>query len=399
VAVATAPAPPATRRAELVEALRYAGLVFLCVRAGLALLSVLGPGLVPSEGVLDRFGDPTPTGWAALFRGWERKDATFYLSIIDAGYAPPEDPPSAFFPVYPSLARLLRPLLGGSSLAAALVVSHAAFLAALVVLHRLTAAEFDRDTARRAVLYLAVSPVALFFFAAYTESLFLLLALVAFWGARRQRWLVAGLAGALASGTRSAGVLLALPIALELLAALRAPRAAPRWRTALAGAGALALVPTGLLAYLAFWWLRAGDPTLPLDVQRESWGHQPLWPWQTLAAGVRQGTEGIAQFPSGYLQLNLLLTAVGLVLAVWLVGRVRASYWTWTWASLLLPLATPIPSEALASVPRYLLVLFPLTWALARISARLGIHDAVVAASAALLGLLTVLHLTNHPVF
>ena len=67
---------------------------------------------------------------------------------------------------------------------AAYLVSLAAFLGALVLLHRLTELELGRRLARPTLLLLAVFPAAVYFGAPYSESLFLLLAVGAFYAAR-----------------------------------------------------------------------------------------------------------------------------------------------------------------------------------------------------------------------
>ena len=139
------------------DGLKYCVLVFLAVRIGLSLLSVVGVGLIEPRG-----GDlPVVAGWpiAPLVPGWhnavnatERQDAARYLSIATQGYRP-DDGSAAFFPLYPSVVRAVSwlPLVG--PLGAALLVSNAAFLAALVMLHALTRFEFGSESmARRAVL-------------------------------------------------------------------------------------------------------------------------------------------------------------------------------------------------------------------------------------------------------
>lgn len=390
---------------ELREAVRYAGLVFLSVRIGVGLLVVLGMGLVPANAqnqdgqLLDRFNQVQARGWAMFLGAWERWDAQWYLRIIDGGY-PLDDIRAAFFPVYPMLSWVVRPLVGGSTLGAATLVANLSYLGALILLFRLTEVERDRAFAKRAVLYLAVAPMGFFLLAPYTEALFLLLALGVFWCARHQRWLPAGLLGALASGTRSVGFVLALPVAVEALQAARAAgdrRSAVR--TLLAGLTGAALVPLGLLAYLGWWELRAGDGLFPIRLQETHWAHVRAWPWTTLWTGVRQGTTGIAEFSNGYPQLDLVLVAVALAGTVWALRRLPPSYGLWTLASVLLPLVTPTPFRVLISAPRYFVVVFPLTWAIARFAERFRAHDLVVAASAGLLGLLAVLHVTNYYVY
>ena len=64
------------------------------------------------------------------------------------------------------------------------------------------------------LLLLAVFPTAVFFGAPYSESVFLLLAVGAFYAARTDRWAWAGTCAAAAAATRSAGVLLMLPLVM-----------------------------------------------------------------------------------------------------------------------------------------------------------------------------------------
>ncbi len=146
-------------------------------------------------------------------------------------------------------------------------------------------------------------------------------------------------------------------------------------------------MPLGLLAYLGWWELRAGDGLFPIRLQETHWAHVRAWPWTTLWTGVRQGTTGIAEFSNGYPQLDLVLVAVALAGTVWALRRLPPSYGLWTLASVLLPLVTPTPFRVLISAPRYFVVVFPLTWAIARFAERFRAHDLVVAASAGLLGL------------
>src|SRR5262249_19202597 len=96
---------------------------------------------------------------------------------------------------------------------------------------------------RRAVLYLAFFPMALFLQAVYSESLYMLLTLAAFVLAERGRWLETGLVAGLALLTRSAGLALLPPL---LLLAWRSPHR-PRAISSLAAApGFSAFFPPGL---------------------------------------------------------------------------------------------------------------------------------------------------------
>lgn len=381
------------------DALRYCTLVFLGMRVGLTLLGLLSLSLVPANASTDVPGWPAPTddGWSLAVTSWERWDALWYLRIADQGYRA-DDASAAFFPLYPLLVRGLAAVNGGHPLGAALVVSNVAFLAALVVVHLLTSEEFDRRTARRTVLYLALFPTALFFVAPYTESLFLLLAASTLWAARRQRWLWAGVFGAAAAATRSAGVLLALPVAIEAVRVGWAGSGAHRWRRLAAGVGGAALVPVGLAAYLGWWHVAAGDALRPFSSQG-GWLREFSLPWETLAAGAREGVRFLGVYPGGFAQTDLVLVAVALAAAVWVARRTPPMYAVWTLSALVLPLLLVFGGRPFMSLPRFVLPLFPLFWALARFADRYRAHDAVVAFCAAGLGAFTLLFVNWYFVF
>ena len=139
-----------------------------------------------------------------------------YLSIADEGYRyKGVDLPSvAFFPLLPLLMRGAR-LITGDTLLAGLLVANLALAAAAILLYRFVENEWGMDVAERSVWYLLIFPASFFGSAIYTESLFLLLSIAAFYFARRTRWWGAGLAGILAALTRLIGVILTPALLVE----------------------------------------------------------------------------------------------------------------------------------------------------------------------------------------
>src|SRR5688500_17283128 len=242
-------------------------------------LGVLVSGLLPHGDRVGVPGWPAPAGggWSSAVTSWETGDALWYLRIASGGYAT-DDGSGAFFPLYPMLVRVVGELTGGRWLLAAFVVSNVALVAALVLLHRLTALEWSEEVARRAVVLLCVFPTGFFLLAPYTESLFLALALGCLYAARTRRWALAALLGFLAALTRSPGFLLALPLLVEAGLQWRVSRS---WRQLVAGAGAAAATVAGLLAYLGYWQVYESDWRRPIDLQRSGWQKESAWPWET----------------------------------------------------------------------------------------------------------------------
>jgi len=357
------------------EGLRDAVLLFLAVRiAVFAISAIAGQAFLPippGQPATDA-GFPAPSleaGWHVLFTATQRQDALWYLRLATDGYAI-DDPSAAFFPLYPLLVRGIAWLPGIGPLAAGLLVSNLAFLGALIVLHALTRLELgdDPDTARRAMRYLAIFPTAFFFFAPYTESLFLLLCLLAFWWARRDRWGSAATASALAALSRSVGVVLMLALAVEAVHQWRHGRPLlPR----LAAAAAAALGP---LVWFTWWHVRFGDFWAPVDAQR-NWNRNAVPPWETIVDAVAHAWRF-----RGYWLLDLLVVALAIAGVLLAARRMRPSYLTYAGASLLLPLLAPYPDRPLLSMPRFVAVVFPLAWGYARAVDRRWLPDALVTA-------------------
>jgi hypothetical protein len=206
------------------EAFRAALRVAVSTRAAVLLVAVFAAlSFGPATGGLarknaEKFDDPSLTHVLAdpVLAPLARWDSVWYLRIADSGYGD-SAPRAAFFPLYPLLVRAVATPFGaseGALLVAAYALSLAAFVAALFLLHRLTELELGRRVARPTLLLLAVFPAAVYFGAPYSESLFLLLAVGAFYAARSGHWAWAGTCAGLASGTRSAGLLLLIPLAM-----------------------------------------------------------------------------------------------------------------------------------------------------------------------------------------
>jgi len=132
----------------------------------------------------------------------------------------------AFFPAMPMLMRPLAMVFGLHdrsasydrrmlrALWAGVVISLAAFLWALVYVVRLGREVIGAERAAAAALLLASYPFALFFSAPYTESLFLLAAVGAFFHFRRREWLAASAWGLAAGLTRPNGCFLSVPLGI-----------------------------------------------------------------------------------------------------------------------------------------------------------------------------------------
>jgi Mannosyltransferase (PIG-V) len=301
-----------------------------------------------------------------------RWDSIHFQSIAAHGYT--SEYKTAFFPLYPLVARAFGAITGSLLLGGALV-SVGAFLIALVLVHRLAELEIGAAAARRTVLLVAFFPSAVFFSAFYSESLFLALTVGAVYMARRGGFGWACLLGALASATRNTGVLVAVPIALLYLYGPREDRApAAReggsWRPRYPlrpDALWLALIPAGLIAYSIYQASRFGDPFATWHVQT-FWSrgfHGPLSAvWYAIPKTAEAtyelftGSHDTFESPVAKLMLggSLVLAVVAIV---GVLRRLPIAYGAYAVAALIPPLSSPWPAHPLMSFPRFLAVVFP----------------------------------------
>jgi hypothetical protein len=313
----------------------------------------------------------------ALVAPGARWDAMWFLRIADEGYEPDPDR-AAFFPLYPLLVRSVGGLLG-SDVVAGILVSVAALFGALVLLHRLVALDFGRDVARLTVLLVAIFPGALWFSSVYSEGLFLLLSVAAVWFARTDRWLLAGLLGALAAGTRSAGIVLVVPLAVLWWRSGRRP----------ADLAGVALIPLGLLAFCAYCAAAGLGFGAPFDAQ-DAWFREFAGPFGAVPAAASAAWDAAGSilrgderptFPYDPARVNLQLFVELLVYAVALAGalwKLPRAYALYALAALAIPLSYPVEQQPLMSLPRFVAVLWPLHLWLAIVLVRRARARAVI---------------------
>lgn len=279
--------------------------------------------------------------WRYLLLGvWERFDTLWYIHIAQHGY----DRPAAvvFYPLYPTLIRLVGTLVP-NALVAALLVSTIATFFLFWAFSKLTRLDLPREAANRALLLYAVWPASFVFLAGYAESVLLALVLWAIYLARNQRWWLAGALGLLAGLTKAIGCVVIVPLAW-IVWQRRAWRGWP-----------IVLAVLGPVAFLA--WLKITGRMLPSEVYSKDWATQVVWPWKTV-------WDTIAQAGSN----PLLPVYVWLVLMAALPALkhgIRMEYTLYAIAVLMIIL-TKHTQPLQQSWARYLLVLFPAPAAIAQ---------------------------------
>lgn len=192
---------------------------------------------------------------------WFSWDAGWYLDIMKHGYRLFEPAPgqrnTVFFPLYPMTVKATSVVLHIDLPWAAVLVSAGAFVGASVIFYRWVMERWGIRTARSSLLLMATAPHAFYFNACYTESLFLLVMVGAFYAAQRQRWFLAGLCLALASATRLPGIVGMFGVALIALEQVEWKPLELSWKVLGIGLGVL-----GVGAFALYLGQTLGDPLL-----------------------------------------------------------------------------------------------------------------------------------------
>ena len=220
-----------------------------------------------------------------------RWDTGWYLTIANEGYlfepnAKQEYQQNiAFFPAYPMAMRYLSAVTGRQPLWTGVVISIVAFYFALVYFLRLARREIGgEDQAVTAVMLVAAYPFAVFFSAAYTESLFLLTLVATVYHFRQDELWRSAMWGFVCGLTRPPGCLLSVVLGLMAVAPMWD---AARWRpivpppqgwSSIARRLAAASAPgLGMLAFSAFVYTLTGH-AFQWTMQNAAWGrvYRPL---------------------------------------------------------------------------------------------------------------------------
>jgi hypothetical protein len=319
-------------------------------------------------------------------------DGSWFLRIVHHGY-PSRLPmvadhvaanPIAFFPVFPLTVRGLASI-GFDPGVMALVVSAVTGVCAVVAVGRLARHMRGDAAGERAAVLFALCPGAFAFSFAYAEGIVITLVALGLIALLDQRWLVAGLLGALATATS--------PVGLAFVVACAAASAVDiAHHRRLQSVVAPVFAPLGFIAYMAYLWAHTGSLFAWRLTERGGWQSFPSlrYPahiiWTFVSDPLRPTLTGHILFAG---------TVAGIIGCVLMIRERQA-----------LPvLVYGIATVALAAIsqpvglrPRFLMLAFPIVIALAtRYSGRT--YRVLVAASAVLLALLSVYEISSRAVF
>ena len=340
-----------------------------------------------------------------------RWDTGWYLTIATVGYSYTPDSTGAyqqniaFFPAYPMAIRFVAPLFGREALWTGVLISIVAFYLALVYLLRLARSELGNDEhAMTAVTLIATYPFAVFFSAAYTESLFLLTLVAAVYHFRQDQLWRSAFWGFLCGLTRPPGCFLSVVLGLMALRSAFAQGA-----TSASAQGAMAdralllrrllaasAPGCGMLAFSAYIYALTGHP-FQWTVQNAAWGrvYKGLGEIVTDRADFIANNGLYAYVSTQTIDLFYSLAVILCLAAVWPVYRRFGLPYA---VFIVLNVLPPMSAGGMLSMGRVTSVLFPVfLWMGAAVPAhhRLG----WITVFALLQGFVAVMFFTWRPLY
>lgn len=266
-----------------------------------------------------------------LLQALYNSDSGFYWTIAAHGYDHARFNTHtlynwAFFPLYPWLSKWLAIPFGSSAIIPlGIILSNGAFFAALILLYRWLLRYTSSENARFGVLLAAFNPMTPYFAAYRAASLFFLLVVAALDAMDRRAWGWALIFGALASLTKTTGILLAIPYALALWTR---PWGQPVWQrwAWFFGGGTLGFgfVVVGIIDNRV-----AGTPLAFMKIQA-AWGRLSEFPFLATWHWLHHPMNALTASGGWSLPLfAIILSALTGLLALWML-RDR-SWWPAAW--------------------------------------------------------------------
>ena len=356
------------------QAKEYFAALLLCL-GSLALHTALVSGLRLASGLNVRLAD--------TFKLYSGLDSKHYFDIARSGYSVTNGAGEildlVFFPGYPVLTGILMMAL--PEMLSGYLAAWIPFLIAGMTLYRLFRLDYDRRKSLRILLWMCLLPGAVFYSYPMSESLFLAAAAGTVYTARTRRWFAAGVCGFLAAFTRSTGLLLLVPLGIELLEQYAGRYRKDAKRLVRDGA-CLLMIPLAFAVYLYINYAAEGDPLKFLQYQKSNWHQEAGWFFRTAGIqmdyAVRNWTENRVKF-WGLWVPNLAVGFSSLLLMLLKGRKLRVSDGAWFFAYF----AVCYGASWLLSGPRYMAVFWPMAILTEEIRVPKAVKAVVLLAAAA----------------
>lgn len=310
---------------------------------------------------------------------WGNFDGVHYLTIIERGYFAQFT--QVFFPLFPLIVRHVGQAISDKYfILSALAVNFISLLLGLIIFAKLLKFDYKENITKVALISFLLFPTSFYFAAIYTEAIFFLFTVLAFWCARRRKWVLSGICGLLASAIRLTGIFLLPALLWEWqLSKFKVQSSKVKVKAQsskqevnifnishltshILRSPILYLVPLGLISYMVYLQIAFGDALY-------------FWHAQSVFGAARLGSGFVTPFQVMWRYMKILTSVspqyyhywtavwefVAFIFAVVMLlfahrQKVRLSYLIFSWLVVLVPTFT----GTFSSMPRYISLAFPI---------------------------------------
>ncbi len=306
-------------------------------------------------------GEPEE-GAASLLTGvFTQWDGKWYLELVRSGY--PQRVPAditfnqlearaAFFPMFPGAVKIVDAVLPGGDTMAALALNFVLGAISVVLVGLLARRVFSDSVAARSMILYAVFPGSFVLSFAYSEALFIVVSAAGLLFLLDERWMLAGLAAAMATATRPNGVAIVFACFVAAAIAVKTKR---EWSAVVA----VLIAPLGFVAFQLYVDETANERGIWFRVQREAWS-------EGVSFGLTAWENSIGFVTSPFDSPADALTFVSLFALAIMIFAAFKKRLPWPWiAYSAVVIALMLVPETVTARPRFVFTAFPLFIAVA----------------------------------
>ena len=331
-------------------------IIYLAWRLGLFLISYIGMLYFPVESVPFR-------DFKVFNQLWTWWDGGIFHDIAVTGYNDVtninNNIRSAFFPLFPFAIRSFAFIVKDYFFAQTLVTALATY-GALVYLYKITLLDYSKEIALRSIVFALIFPFSFFFMAGYSEGLFFFLILSSYYYIRKEKYLLSGFLGCLASLTRFFGIMLLPIFVYEYLRNIEFD-----FKKIKTNFISLLLIPAGTIIYGLFLQYRLGD-FFKFKVAEEAFGRHLNFNFFSTIHQAISNIASIGLYKSDIVLtfFELILPIIFLILSIYIFFKINKGYGL---LGIFFLLPTLLGSQFMSG-NRLVIVIFPVYILLAKIS-------------------------------
>ena len=218
---------------------------------------------------------------------------------------------------------------------------------------------FDEEIAKKTLFFAVIFPTSFYFVAGYTESIFLFFSVAVFLLLKKKKWLWAGIISAMAALTRVQGILLIIPIFIELWFEYYPKKDFKTFFTHLISCS-FAPFSYGLYSLYVFYGLKLNWPWVTLS---SHWDQHFSWPWEGFISttSILLGKQIESDITPTLVKILTIVLPIGVIFLLYKIRKmIPLSLSIYSWAMLFLIMGKTDYNNGVVSTIRYLISIFPI---------------------------------------